>query len=1709
MTELELMDENLENPYIYRMEWMGALNYAFAQSSLPLIFSISFLNNTSETIEDFGIHISFSFDFIESFEQRFESLESSKILEIKPDFKVFSRKLFDLSEAVIDRMRVEIFQKDKLLVAQEYELPVFPMNKWSGMELFPESLACFVTPNIPQIAQIQMRASQILQKLSGDASISGYTTHDKNRVRQIMAAVYAAVSEQDIAYALPPSDFTAKGQLVRKPKEVLEYKTATCIEMAVLYAAVCESCGLNPFIVVIKGHAFAGVWLKEDFFDSNVVRDSAEILKRIADGINDLEVLECTCMNVGENKDFEQAVRMAKASLEKDFLAAIDIRRSHYFGLRPMPVKVLENGEVKLIDYGINEDATEQAKLTKTIEEYYLDTTKADQKTKSQIWLKNLLDLSKRNALISFKPGLKNIQIFNSGLCELEDSLSQGDVFDIRELVNDWTGTANRMKLVDVENEKDFVDKISLAELKAKRLRTFLEKEELEKTLKTIYRETKLSIEESGASSLFLAFGFLKWFDDKEPKDAEGKVKERLAPLVLVPVELVRNSSNQYSLRLREEDSQMNITLLEMLKQKFDLSINGLNPLPEDEAGIRLGMVFNSIRKAIMNRKGWDVVESAFLSNFSFSQFVMWNDLKNRFDRLTENKVVKAFVEGRFIDSRTDKLQAKELDSNYKVNELVIPSAIDSSQMVSVIDAVNGNSFVLHGPPGTGKSQTITNMIANALYRGQSVLFVAEKMAALNVVNERLHKIGLGDFCLELHSNKIQKSVVLQKFQHNFDLSLKGDSQDFIRKTSQIQSLKDELNSQVFELHKKRKTGLSVYELIEKIKGFKKGTIDFSLDEKVVSRFNRETFDEVLQLISSIDYSLKQSDFSVFNHPLKEFKAKSYSIEKQDKIREVLPRLQKELAYLSEYGNDDEMNLTALRDIYQVISKRKISLKLDESIWNLLLNSDFVLALGELADRLRTLEELREGIYQKYTGEIDNFDLKAVRFHYMTASNQWFFKKGKKKKALFELNSICCNHHEVTEENVQDCFNEIANWQTALFDADEKKKALPSLFYEVLEHSINQRDLLEDLLELILVSKNNMESLNMDESRMFQLIKRIQTTKVDDLVWNYENFLTDLNMLRETAGLEELDTDSENWKTDLKKQLDVWNGNLDLLKEWTVFYELLSRLEDYGFGNFIKELYSCESFFEVKESFVFSFYNALVKAYIRESDVLAKFLGSFTMEKIEQYNKLIDEYEVLSREEIKAKLFANLPDVNTCSDTEAKQIANLKRAIQSKGRGISIRSIFEENSQVIKRLTPCLLMSPLSVAQYIDLSFPKFDLVIFDEASQVQTGVAIGAMSRGENCIIVGDPNQLPPTSFFASNKLDEENLQVEDLESLLEDCLAVNMPENHLKCHYRSQNESLIAFSNRMYYANNMITFPSPYEIQSKVSLRKIDGIYDRGGTRTNLKEAEAMIEEVKKRLLSDQKDSIGIVTFNNAQQILIDDLLQKEFAKNRELEMKAREMHEPIFIKNLENVQGDERDVILFSISFGKDKEGKFYQNFGPIAKKGGWRRLNVAVSRSRKEMVVFSSISYDEIRLSSASSEGVRGIRKFLEYAQKGVEIFGTAIKKDKKNDAVIDSIASFIKKAGYECEVNVGSSSFHLSLAVLDPKDSNHYLTTILLDDKTYFNLDTARDRNRLIRDVLKGRNWNIYRLWTLDWFENRAREEERLLLYLNSLTEVTE
>ena len=406
----------------------------------------------------------------------------------------------------------------------------------------------------------------------------------------------------------------------------------------------------------------------------------------------------------------------------------------------------------------------------------------------------------------------------------------------------------------------------------------------------------------------------------------------------------------------------------------------------------------------------------------------------------------------------------------------------------------------------------------------------------------------------------------------------------------------------------------------------------------------------------------------------------------------------------------------------------------------------------------------------------------------------------------------------------------------------------------------------------------------------------------------------------------------------------------------------------------------------------------------------------------------------------------------------------------------------------------------IAAAQYLQAENDLFDIVIFDEASQLPTCKAVGVLARAKNAVIVGDPNQMPPTSFFAGNMVDEDNLDIEDLDSILDDCLALGMPSAYLRWHYRSRHESLIAFSNQEFYENSMLTFPSVNDRERRVRMRKIDGFFDRGKTRVNVNEAKAIVEEIKRRYQDPElrKQSIGVVTFNISQQTLIEDMLQEEYQKDMKFDQWANTGEESLFDKNLENVQGDERDIILFSVAFGPNAEGKMSLNFGPLNKNGGWKRLNVAVSRARSEMVVFTSMTADMINLKRTKAKGVEALRDFLEFAQKGQLQSKNIEENMEERQGIMEHICQMLNEHGYKYQRSVGHSKFKIDIAVMNPYKKEEYLLGIMLDGESYRQSSNTKDREVAQISVLKGLGWDIYRIWTLDWWDNKEKELKKLI-----------
>ncbi|HYC78423.1 MAG TPA: DUF3320 domain-containing protein, partial [Planctomycetota bacterium] len=444
---------------------------------------------------------------------------------------------------------------------------------------------------------------------------------------------------------------------------------------------------------------------------------------------------------------------------------------------------------------------------------------------------------------------------------------------------------------------------------------------------------------------------------------------------------------------------------------------------------------------------------------------------------------------------------------------------------------------------------------------------------------------------------------------------------------------------------------------------------------------------------------------------------------------------------------------------------------------------------------------------------------------------------------------------------------------------------------------------------------------------------------------------------------------------------------------------------------------------------------------------------------------------------------------------------------RKKRRHLPVRRLFERIPNLLPRLKPCLLMSPLSTARFLPPQGTPFDLVVFDEASQITPADAIGALARAKQAIVVGDSKQLPPTAFFEPGEGEDDDARGEetsrDLESLLDEMVAARTPSLMLRWHYRSRDEALIAFSNDRYYAGRLLTFPGPGGGGDLgVSLRRTAGVFERSGARINRAEAEAVAAEVVARLTDPARRSrsIGVVTFNRPQQLLIEDLLDAAREAHPEIEPYFTDAApEPVFVKNLENVQGDERDVMLFSIAYGPDAAGRTTMNFGPLNRQGGERRLNVAVTRARERLIVFTSMPRDAIDLSRTGALGAAHLKAFLRYAEDGPGVLAetSAVIGGTTVGAFESEIAEALRARGRAVETGVGRSDYRVDAAVRAAAPPHRCVLGVETDGKAWRSGATVRDRERLRRAALEGLGWRTTRVWSADWRADREGVLRRL------------
>ena len=1711
------MDKKIEIEGLYS----DVVNFAMQQNYVPIIKKLVVKNLTEEELRDIDVVITTEPDFTYEWSTRIETIPALQSIELGVvDIKLSSNFLFNLTEKMAGTIIIKVKCGDSVFDNTIHRIDILAYDEWSGTSIMPEVVCAFITPNHPKITEIIIKSSQILQKWCGSPSFTGYQSKNPNTVKMQMAAIYTALQKENITYCMPPASYEIIGQRVRLSDSVLEQKMGTCLDLSITYASCLEAVGLNPLLIFIKGHAFVGCWLEDQCFAECVQDDISMITKRIAEGINEVCLVECTCYVAGKTILFDDAVKAANNNLSDidQFEFLIDIKRTRGSGIRPIPLlKKTDDGKVTCSEldfvHSVNDNIGKAPKELDVFEK--INNVDHIDITRQQIWERKLLDLSLRNTLVSFRVTKNAIQLMVSQLSELEDALAGGQEFQIMARPKDWENTPRDSKIYAIENQTSALESLARTEFSNKRIRTFIDEKEIAYRITSLYRQAKVSLEENGTNTLYLALGFLKWYE------SDVSEKERYAPIVLIPIDIVRKSAQKgYVIRVRDEEPQMNITLLEMLRQDFGLTIGGLDPLPTDESGINLKRVFNTIRQAVMEKSRWDVEELAFIGLFSFSQFIMWNDIRNRSDDLKKNKIVASLLSGKMEwESSEDFPSPDALDDTFTPMDLAVPISADSSQLSAICAAGNGNSFVLHGPPGTGKSQTITNIIANTLFQGKSVLFIAEKMAALSVVQKRLESIGLAPFCLELHSNKARKKDVLEQLDKVLGIGKIKAPQEYTDQAMRLHELRKELNNLVEAIHKKRNFGFSLYDAVIRFEQYKDYSDCVKFTQEQIEALMPQRYTLWIDTVNQLKIAAKESG-GVYNNPLSDFDNCIYSHEIKSEISEELKGFAVAIHGLQTmiFKLKEIIGIKDVETHHQICSVIKLIELLNQTDFipvRLFENQELNL-LKEKVIKVCECGEKRDEIERKlvsvFSESILTFDDENALHKWRVAESSWFLPKilGQGKVAK-SLKIIAKNPSDFKKEQTILYINLVSEYKANAKIVEENNALFSDLFgliwnngradWHVISKTYNQSVEANKLLTSI--SNHNTErqaaKLKFINEVLCDLseFKQRNESVLKAIITEWNRMSDTMKSLSQKAGIDfNKFKDSEHWLAVIAEKVNKWTGSLEGLRNWCTYLNVRLKAKEAGLSNIIA---ACENGLATEDNLLPIFYRGVSLAcaisVINKEKCLSDFNGAIFENEIEKYKKTCSDFENITKEELIARLSAKVPTISA-GVANSSEMGILQKAIKSGGRMVSIRKLFDSIPNLLRKLCPCMLMSPISVAQYIDPQYPPFDLVIFDEASQMPTCEAVGAIARGKNLIVVGDPKQLPPTSFFSADRVDEDNYEKEDLESILDDCLAISMPQQHLLWHYRSRHESLIAFSNMQYYENKLFTFPSPNDLISSVKFIPVDGYYDRGKTKQNRAEADAVIAEIVRRLNDPVlcKQSIGVVTFSSVQQNLIDDLLVETFAKNPELEEISNQAYEPILIKNLENVQGDERDVILFSIGYGPDSTGKIALNFGPVNREGGWRRLNVAVSRARKEMMVFSTLRPEQIDLSKTRSQGVAGLKAFLEFAQKGKNILPVKLSNvSSGNDISEKLIAERIKELGYEVHTNIGCSEYKIDIGIVHPNKEGEYVLGIMTDGKNYRAANTARDRNILQNGVLKSLGWNIHRLWILDWWENQDKE----------------
>lgn len=1237
--------------------------------------------------------------------------------------------------------------------------------------------------------------------------------------------------------------------------------------------------------------------------------------------------------------------------------------------------------------------------------------------------------------------------------------------------------------------------------------------EKLDKSLRRIEEQSRLSQEEQGVNTLFLALGILRY---SESADSREFFK---APLILVPAELERRSARAgYTLKQSDDEIIINPSLVEYLRRNFNLS---LPELPDSDSladNYSLQSFFGDVVEAIENQPTWTVKNEIYLSLFSFQKLVMYKDLERNAPAIAEHSIIRKVItrSGDNPIGLPTEVRDMELDRDFAPEATAQVVDADSSQLRAIAAVAKNHNLVLEGPPGTGKSQTITNLIAQSLAAGKSVLFVAEKMAALDVVHRRLVSAGLGEFCLELHSTKANKRSVMQEIRTSLDASLQGVA---VRQasTNRLPDVRSELTDYVVTVHAPygslNQSPFTAFGELERIHQASK----VALQGDILS-YTPEQIDEALRSVSDLSTAAAAIG-RPSKHPWRSTTKTFYAPNDLDDIEIILTSLKVKLGEAKELGLkvEQDFGLPTIRNFNNIDTAVAIATVMARSPGapaQVLANAEWnspPLEARNLIAAGRKVAKMRSAILSNFTPEVlERHPADDVAFVELKHSGFFSFlaflnsRYRAVKKSWFALRLP--NYSASLTEQAAD-MKTVSEYLDESAALAEKSSTGTSLFGNLWSGENSSWESLENYIVWVSEFRRLCVEHGLRERAVATASQPTpDLTAVQLLEKTADEIKNLLTALSGQVGFPE--GHLSGWDmADIQSRVDELSSNLSLAARWSAFEETRQRVERGVIGELLPEAMAGRlEFGELGNVFKRAFYQKWLAQVIAERPALRSFHTLTHEQRIKEFREL--DQRVLF--ENRATLVAAKRDLLQAQlrEPEIREAMSFLQRELARQRGLSpLRITMKKSLAAIRAIKPCFLMSPQTVAQFLDDPTAKFDLVIFDEASQLPTEEAVGSILRGTQLVVVGDPKQLPPTNFFAVQSgqvnapLDEDGVPlVEDSQSVLEEVMGAGVPYSRLKWHYRSAHESLITFSNVQFYDADLFTFPSVEadDQHSGLHFEYVEnGVYEGGGL--NRVEARRVADAVVEHIKTQPDATLGVGTFNMRQQVAIQDELEVRRRVDPSIEpFFDKSKDEPFFVKNLENIQGDERDVIFLSVTYAKAPDGRMRYNLGPLNGENGWRRLNVLTTRARRLMRVYSSIRGDEINPAAAASRGPQLLKDFLTYAEHKRLDSPVVTAMSDTESPFERQVFEALTKAGLHLEPQVGVCGYRIDFGVLDSESPGRFVCGIECDGLAYHQSQTARDRDRLRQQVLEGRGWEIHRIWSTDWFKDRAGQIERLL-----------